>query len=216
MALVALAGMSSVASAQMSEQCASNIFPIYAGGSKKEQVNCFVYDPKNEMIIVGGSTNSEDFAPAANDHGYLFALDMAGNWQWGKFFYNVSYAISDISGCQLSSDGRSLTVFGQGNSQPVIMDMETKDGAIKKYISLEYKDTSEEVVPVYKTYGGLYHDKVDYYDSKEYFYTAFEKDGKIEFLRLLNLEEPIVDWSFEFYLYTIEETSDEFYRTQVP
>jgi len=67
------------------------------------------------MIIVGGSTNSEDFAPAANDHGYLFALDLAGNWQWGKFYYNVSYAVSDISGCQLSSDGSSLTVFGQGN-----------------------------------------------------------------------------------------------------
>jgi len=100
----------------MSDQCKYNLFPIYAGGSKKEQVNCFVYDPLNEMIIVGGSTNSEDFAPAANDHGYLFAIDLSGNWQWGKFFYNVSYAVSDISGCQLSSDGSSLTVFGQGNS----------------------------------------------------------------------------------------------------
>ena len=216
LALVALSSLSSTVSAEMSEQCMQNLFPIYAGGSKKEQVKCFIYDPRNEMIVVGGSTNSEDFAPAANDHGFLFALDLSGNWKWGKFFYNVSYAVSEISGCTLASDGSSLTVFGQGNSQPVIMDMDTKEGSINKYISLEFRDTSEEVVPVYQTYGAIYYDKSDYYDRKEYFYTGFLMDGKVEFLRLVNLATPLVDWSFEFYDYSQEETTNDFYRTKVP
>jgi len=96
------------------------------------------------------------------------------------------------------------------------MDMDTKDGSINKYISLEYKDTSEDVVPVYTTYGGIYYDKRDYYDAKEYFYSTFIMDGKIEFLRLVNLATPLIDWSFEFYEYTLAETTNEFYRTKVP
>ena len=78
-------------------------------------MRCFVYDPVNQLIIVGGVTNSEDFAPAPNDHGYLFALDLYGNWKWGSFFYNVSYAVSEIDGCSLSSDGSSLSLTGLGN-----------------------------------------------------------------------------------------------------
>ena len=123
--------------AQEDLYCAADLFPIYAGGSSTEYVNCFVYDKANELLIVGGNTTSDDFAPASNDHGYLYALDLSGNWRWGMFFYNVSYAVSDISGCQLSSDGSSLTVLGMGNSVPVIMDINTADGTINKFISLE-------------------------------------------------------------------------------
>lgn len=97
LAVCLLAGQA--AAQEMSDQCTYKLLPIYAGGSSKENVNCFAYDPRTEIIIVGGNTTSEDFAPAANDHGFLFALDVAGNWQWGKFFYNLSYALSDVSGC---------------------------------------------------------------------------------------------------------------------
>jgi len=71
--------------------------------------------------LIGGNTTSDDFAPASNEHGFLMAIDTSGNYQWGKFFYNVSYALSDIQGCQMSSEGNSLTLIGLGNSQPVIM-----------------------------------------------------------------------------------------------
>ena len=54
---------------------------------------CFIYYPNTELIIVGGVTTSEDFAPLNNEQGYMFALDLSGNWKWGSFFYNVSYAI---------------------------------------------------------------------------------------------------------------------------
>lgn len=94
-------GMSSglVQAQGMSDQCTYKLLPIYGGGAGKENVNCFVYDEKNELIIFGGNTTSENFSPAANDHGYLIALDLEGNWVWGKFFYNLSYALSDVSGC---------------------------------------------------------------------------------------------------------------------
>ena len=87
-------------------------------------------DEANGLIIVGGNTTSPDFAPAANDHGFLYALDLQGNWMWSKFFYNASYAIQDISGCQLSSDKSSLTVMGMADSRPIIMDIDTVNGSV--------------------------------------------------------------------------------------
>jgi hypothetical protein len=99
-----------------SDQCKYKNFPVYAGGQSNEYINCVLYDPNNEMIYVTGNTTSSDFAPAANDHGFAYALDINGDWVWGKFFYNVSYAISDISGCSLSSNEETLVLFGMGNS----------------------------------------------------------------------------------------------------
>jgi len=112
-------------------------------------VRCFVYDPINQLIIVGGVTGSEDFAPAPNDHGYMFALDLSGNWKWGNFFYNVSYAVSTIDGCQLSSDGSSLAVMGSGNSQPLLMDLNTKDGKFNRFVSIDYMYATADDVPTY-------------------------------------------------------------------
>lgn len=106
----------------------ADIWPVYAGGSQDESVNCFAFDQRNQVVIVGGNTSSPDFAPAASDHGYLVGLDLDGNWLWGNFFYNVSYAVSAISGCQMSSDSNYLAVLGMGNSQPVVMTINTTTG----------------------------------------------------------------------------------------
>ena len=115
--MLALSLFMALATRQVAASCSEDIWPVYAGGSKgSEKVTCFVYDPLNQLIIVGGVTTSEDFAPAPNEHGYLFALDLSGNWKWGNFFYNVSFAISAIDGCRLSSDGSSVSVMGLGNS----------------------------------------------------------------------------------------------------
>ena len=136
-------------------------------------------DETNGRIIVGGNTTSSDFAPAANDHGYLYALDLEGNWMWSKFFYNVSYAVEDITGCQLNSDGSSMTVMAIGNSVPIIMDINTMDGTINKFISLEHIDTTSDFVPFYQTFGAVYDDKRDYFDGKNYIYSAFLMDENI-------------------------------------
>jgi hypothetical protein len=116
--------------------CEYNKFPVYMGGSSNEKVGCFLYDPKNEVFMIGGNTTSDDFAPAQNSHGFLIALDIDANWLWGKFFYNVSYALTDVTGCKLSSDGSSMILLGQGNSLPVYMEVDTSSGSIKNFISI--------------------------------------------------------------------------------
>lgn len=106
----------------MSSECQERLFPISSGGSKDEMVSCTLYDEQNGLIIVAGNSSSEDYAPAANDHAFAYAVDLDGNWQWGKFFYNVSFAVSTISGCQLDAKN-NLVMFGQGDSKPVIMEL---------------------------------------------------------------------------------------------
>jgi hypothetical protein len=116
----------------------------------------------------------------------------------------------------MSSDGSSISILAMGNSAPVIMDMNTADGIINKYISLEYIETSSDVVPVYKMYGAIYNDKIDYFDGKDYLYAAFLMDNKLEFLRLTNTNEPVVDWSYEFTDDTTAQSADDKFRRKDP
>ena len=102
--------------AEFNDACTYKQLPIFVGGASDEYVNCLVYDPKTDMIVFGGNTTSANFAPAQNEHGFLVGIDLDGNWIWGKFFYNVSYAISTVSGCSFSSDGSSLTTYVISNN----------------------------------------------------------------------------------------------------
>jgi len=189
--------------------CESSYFPVYAGGAKgDERVSCFVYDPLQQLIIVGGVTKSEDFAPAPNEHGYLFALDIYGNWKWGSFFYNVSYAVSSIEGCQLSSTGESLALTGIGNSMPLLMDINTVDGTFNKFISIDYIEASATAVPQYQTFGAIYYDMSDYRDYQPYFYTSFTKDEVMFMLRVADSDpNPIVDWNQKFNEYSADQVA---------
>jgi hypothetical protein len=155
------------------------------------------------MIVMGGNTTSVNFAPAGNDHAFLIGVDYYGNWQWGKFFYNVSYAVSDISGCKMSSDGSSLTLFAMANAAPVVMDINTNDGTINKFLSVEYTAQTTSSVPTFKTYGAVYYDKKDSYDNLQYVYQAFLMNDKVEMLRMqISSTNPVIDWSYEFYDFT--------------
>jgi len=51
------------------------------------------------------------------------------------------------------------------NSAPVLMDINTKDGSINKFLSVEYTAMTSKSVPVFKTYGALFYDKRDFYDN---------------------------------------------------
>ena len=159
---------------------------------------------------MGGNTTSEDFAPSKSSHGFMFALDLDGNWKWGNFFYNVSYAVTQISGCQMASDGKSISVLGLGNTQPVLMSMNTKDGTFQSFISLEYWNTTTSTDIKFKTQGAIYNDVVDYYDDQNYYYTSFIMDDKMELLRMRNGAQPTVDWTYEFTDYTAAEATDIF------
>jgi hypothetical protein len=44
--------------------CQYNAFPVFAGGSSNEYLNCMLYDSTQDYIITAGKTSSNDFAPA--------------------------------------------------------------------------------------------------------------------------------------------------------
>jgi len=56
------------------------------GGSKDDIPRCVVFDPANNLIIVGGSTRSSDFGPANSLYGFLYAINLEGDWTWGNYF----------------------------------------------------------------------------------------------------------------------------------
>jgi len=183
----------------MSESCSYDIFPVFIGGTKgHEKVSCFAYDAANDIIMIGGNTTSEDFAPASNEHGFLMAIDSAGNYKWGNFFYNVSYALSDIQGCVMSKDGKSLNLQGLGNSQPVLMSVNPPDGFINTYLSVEYYNRSEDLVPDYGIAGAVFEEEADVFDGQNYFYTAFTINDTMQMMRIrVNGDTPEIDWNQE-------------------
>ena len=157
---------------KLSSTCREKLFPITSGGSKDEKVSCTFHDPVNDLIIVAGNSTSEDYAPAANDHAFAYAIDMQGNWVWGKFFYNVSFAVSTISGCSVDAKGNAV-MLGQGNSVPLIMEMALKDGQVLKFMSFDKIGSTDTAMPWFGTYGAIHHDLKDADDGRSYYYTSF-------------------------------------------
>ena len=116
-------------------ECEESYFPIYAGGAKgSEDVRCFAHDSRSNLIIVGGVSDSVDFVPTTDKHGYLFALDMNGNWKWGSYFAKSKLMLASIEGCKLSSDGKSLVLTGLYKQLPALMLLDVKDGSFKQLI----------------------------------------------------------------------------------
>ena len=180
MLLVALIGLSLSGIVQaetagwndMSDTCKEKLFPVSSGGSKDEKVSCTMEFEEQGLILVAGNTTSEDYAPAANDHAFVYALDMDGNWQWGKFFYNVSFAVSTISGCSKDEAGNAV-FLGMGNSVPIVMELNPVDGQVLKFVSLDKIGSTDTSMPWYATYGAIYHDLSDIDDGLSYYYAAF-------------------------------------------
>ena len=112
------------------------MFPVYAGGSGNETVKCTLYYEDLNLILVAGKSNSADFAPAVNDHAYAYALDFDGNWMWGKFFYNVSMAVSEITGCDKGWNGNAVMLC-QMNQVPVILEISPQNGTVHNFMFLD-------------------------------------------------------------------------------
>jgi hypothetical protein len=160
---------------KLSTNCQEKLFPVSSGGSKDEKVSCTMNFPKHELILMAGNTTSEDYAPAASDHAYLYAIDYEGNWQWGKFFYNVSFAVATISGCSID-DNNNAVLIGMGNSVPIIMEINPVNGDVEAFLSLEKIGTTSTLMPWYATYGAIHHDIKDQDDGKSYYYASFIMD----------------------------------------
>ena len=48
--------------------------------------SCLVFDPNTQLLITGGVTSSSDFGPANTPYGFLYAINLDGDWVWGNYF----------------------------------------------------------------------------------------------------------------------------------
>lgn len=99
-------------------------------------------------------------------------MDENANWRWGNFFYNVSYAVSTITGCKLSSQSNYLTLFGMANSLPVVILLSKTDGSINTFLTVQTIKTYT-TTPAFITSNGFYYDEKDSLDGNAYFYISF-------------------------------------------
>lgn len=115
---------------------------------------------------------------------------------WGNFFYNVSYAVSEITGCKLSSKGSFITVLGKANSKPVVMLLNKNDGSINKFWTIEHIAVAA-VAPTYTTLAGvLYEESESGVDNLPYLYAAFNKDNDMHIVKIKNTSPPEVNWHY--------------------
>lgn len=168
---------------------------------------------------MAGNSSSEDYAPAANDHAFAYAVDLDGNWRWGKFFYNVSFAVSTISGCHIDGNN-NLVFFGQGDSKPVILELNPGTGLITKFTSLEMIGTTSDNQPWYKTFGGIYHDTKDAFEtSKSFYYVAFVMNDYTQLMKIDSTPNPTtskpplhdIRWNYEYI-----DTRADWYNKKTP
>ena len=155
-----------------------NAFPVTTGGTFDEEVRCLIYDSNTSLIIVGGITRSNDYGPSLAPHGFLYAVDLDGNLAWGNY-YNNKTNIQAFTGCSMSSDGSELVMQAKSYRQTVMMIIDSSNGDVVNFYSLENKQIDEDEDPRLDTYGAIYLDKSDYYDSKAYIYSAFTMRGQM-------------------------------------
>lgn len=135
-----------------------------AGGSRDDVAHCLVYDPASELIIVGGITQSSDFGPSNTENGFLYAINLDGDWVWGNYYRNATgRSISTITGCQLSSDGTQVVILGATQEQVVMGVVNATTGQMTNLYSLENKEGAKRDAepPEYKTYGAIMLDSRD-------------------------------------------------------
>jgi hypothetical protein len=99
-------------------------------------------------------------------------MDLNANWMWGNFFYNVSYAVSEIDGIQMTSKNSYITVFGQANSKPICMTLSKTDGSIITFFTVDVIATST-TTPTYLTPGAFYYEEDEALDGQSYVYMSF-------------------------------------------
>ena len=73
--------------------------PITVGGKRDEIATCLLYDANLGLIVTGGVTKSPDFGPSNTEYGFLYAVNLNGDWIWGNYFINQTESIKTITGC---------------------------------------------------------------------------------------------------------------------
>ena len=101
----------------------------------------------------------------------------------------------------------NLVVLGQGDSKPVIMELNPATGLVNKFMSLEMIGTTSDNQPWYKTFGGIYHDTADTFEtSKSFYYVAFVMNDYTQIMKIDSNSNPAassppkhdIRWNYEF------------------
>lgn len=157
---------------------------------------------------MGGSTISNDYGPSSSQVGFLYSVDLAGNWRWGNFYFNSS-AITDISGCSLSSNNEQIVAMGVSLGKPVIMLINT-DGKVENLITAEANLNEARTI---KTYGAVL---LENSSEPSVYFSYLEADK----LRLVSLrladKQAFPRWNFEFEDLSVITQPDNFYRQKLP
>jgi len=128
---------------------------------------------------------------------------MEGNWKWGKFYYNVSYAVSTISGCSMDGNG-NLVAFAIGDSKPILLEIDTKDGTVSKFISFDRKSGGDKSMPLFHSFNAIYHDTNDVDDGLAYYYISFFQDDSLQIVRVKRETKEIV-WNYQYKYVTTDD-----------
>jgi hypothetical protein len=57
---------------------------------------------------MAGISDSEDYVPNSSKHAFAYAVDLEGNWRWGRYFVNGTAQFDSISGCHFDSNGTGV------------------------------------------------------------------------------------------------------------
>ena len=109
-------------------------------------------------------------------------------------------------------DNNNLVLLGQGDSMPVIMEMNTIDGTVLKFMSLEQIGSSDANVPWYMTYGGIHHDVSDEDDGLAYYYVSFIMKDYLQVLKVARDTQEI-KWNYQ---YIYDATTDVYPNYKIP
>ena len=97
-------------------KCDDLSWPVYVSSGYNDTSNCLAYDKTNRLMIVGGTSQDiSDDNPLMNKTGFVYALDVDGNWMWSHTFLDGSNSLSEINQCAMSSDSKSSVVYGMLN-----------------------------------------------------------------------------------------------------
>jgi hypothetical protein len=171
------------------------MFPITVGGEFDEFVNCTMHDKVNDIIIVAGYTESDEFAPTESAHGWAYAVDFDGNWLWGYFYYNVGAAIESIAGCHFDANNDILFHGLSGGSPYILRTNPLNSNPTLSFVEIKaIEDEDEEPKPSYefKATGAFYHDLNDPIDGLQYYYMSFLMDNSVYIAKIRTEDMKVV------------------------
>jgi hypothetical protein len=129
-------------------------------------------------------------------------VDFEGNWKWGRFYYNVSFPLQTLSGCQFDAAG-AFILSGRLDDKPVIVELNTTTGHVNRFFQLDAILEDGATAPWFRTYYGIHHEVNE--NDYSYFYLSFIMDDKLNVIKFRDEPDTSVtpnthpiEWNYEY------------------